>query len=48
MEEWELSLDLVDTKDLLGQWEEGGFPGTIQMKAQKQKEQVITAAEETS
>ena len=47
MKEWELRLGLPDAAGLIGQWEEGGFPGTTQMKAQKQKEQVSTAAGET-
>ena len=37
MKEWELRLGLPDAEGLIGQWEEGGFPGTTQMKAQKQK-----------
>lgn len=47
MKEWELGLGLADAEGLTGQWEEGGFPGTTQMKAQKQKQQVSTTAGET-
>lgn len=43
MEEQEERLGLTDA-DLVGQQEEGDFPGTTQRKTQQQKAQVMAAA----
>ena len=37
MEEWELRLGLADAEDLVGQSEEGGFPGTTQIRPRSRR-----------
>lgn len=39
MEEWELGLGLAEAEDVAGHQQETGFPGTMQTKAQRQKQQ---------